>query len=249
MRARQGAEALALRLRQGAARADKLGVACPGRFVAAEERAQAQSAARESGVDVSFDGGWPGCERVQVCFHPVGEEPAFTYQWVEACWNGRFAHAAHGDLLGSLMALGIDRSYLGDLVAQEDRAYLCALPEAACRLPMEWQRAGNVPIDVRLMAEPPALTPPQGTFLRDTVPSLRLDCLLASGMKLSRAKAAEVIRQGLVMVDHQPEERVDRLVEAGQTLSVRHFGRIVLRQVDGPTRKDRLPVTLEIFSK
>ena len=249
MKARQRAEALALRLRQGASRAEKLGMACPGRFVAAEERAQAQAAARGAGVAVSFDGGWPGCERVQVCFHPQEEEPVFTHQWVEVRWNSRFAHVAHGDLLGSLMALGIDRSYVGDLVAQEDRAYLCALPEAARRLPMEWQRAGNVPITVRLMEALPAITPPQGVFLRDTVPSLRLDCLLASGMKLSRAKAAEMIRQGLVMVEHQPEERVDRLLEAGQTETVRHFGRIVLRQVDGPTRKDRLPVTLEIFSK
>lgn len=243
------ADGLALRLRQGAARADQLGIACPGRFLALEERPLAQAAAREAGVAVSFDGGWSGCERAQVCFHPPEELPVFTHVWLEARWNGKFARVEHSDLLGSLMALGIDRAYVGDLVVQEGCAYLCALPEAALRLPMEWQKAGSAVLAVCQLAQPPSLTPPQGTFLRDTVPSLRLDCVLASGMRLSRAKAADIIRQGLVMVDHQPEERVDRMLSPGQLLSVRHFGRIVLRQVDGPTRKDRLPVILEVFSK
>ena len=58
-----------------------------------------------------------------------------------------------------------------------------------------------------------------------------------------------MIRQGLVMVNHMPEERVDRQLEAGSIVSIRHFGRLCLRQVDAPTRKDRLPIVLEIFSK
>ena len=84
---------------------------------------------------------------------------------------------------------------------------------------------------------------------RDTVASMRLDSVLASGMRISRAKAAEMIRQGLVSVDHQLEERVDRQLAAGQLLSVRHFGRIRIRETGELTRKDRLPVVLEIFSK
>ena len=46
-----------------------------------------------------------------------------------------------------------------------------------------------------------------------------------------------------------PEERTDRLLEPGQLLSIRGFGRIRLTEVGSPTRKDRLPVTLEIFHK
>lgn len=79
--------------------------------------------------------------------------------------------------------------------------------------------------------------------------SLRLDSLLAAGMKTSRGRAAEIIRTGAVAVEHIPEERVDRLIEAGQLLSVRGFGRVRLVQVGDRTRKDRLPVVLEIFHK
>lgn len=242
-------EGLVLRLRQEAMRADKLMRPCAGRFVAGEEQGAARAAAREAGVAVSFDGGWAGCERVQACFHPPEDDPVYTHVWLEIRWNSKFAAVSHSDLMGSLMALGIDRSYFGDLIAGDGQAWLCALPEVARRLPMEWDKAGRTTITVRELEEAPALEPPKGTLLRDTVPSTRLDCLLASGMKTSRSKAAEIIRQGLVMVDHQAEERVDKVLTAGQLISVRHFGRIRLQEIGSPTRKDRLPVVLEIFGK
>lgn len=62
----------ALRLRQGAQRAEKLDRAVPGRFVTGMERQEAQREAKVCGVLASFDGGWDDAERVQVCFHPDG---------------------------------------------------------------------------------------------------------------------------------------------------------------------------------
>ncbi len=240
---------LALRLRQNAERADRLDMPVPGRFVTGEERAMAVHAAREARVAASFDGGWPDAERVQVCFHPAWAAAEFTAVWLEIRWAAKFAHVEHRDLLGSLMALGMDRAFFGDLIALEDRAYLLALPEVAARLPVEWDKAGNVPIKVKLLEEAPAIEPPKGENLRDTVASLRLDCILSAGMKTSRGRAAEIIRTGAVAVDHMPEERTDRLLTAGQLLSIRGFGRIRVKEVGSPTRKDRLPVTLEIFHK
>ena len=246
---RDEAEQLALRLRQQAERADRLDVPVPGRFVAGEERAMAVHAAREARVAVSFDGGWPDAERVQVCFHPAWAEAEFTAAWVEIRWAAKFAHVEHRDLLGSLMALGMDRAFFGDLIALEDRAYLLTLPEVAARLPMEWDKAGSVPLRVTALDEAPRFEPPRGEMLRDTVASLRLDCVLSAGMKTSRSRAAEMIRAGLVAVDHSLEERTDRVLAAGQLLSVRGFGRIRLTEVGSPTRKDRLPVLLEVFHK
>ncbi len=246
---RDTAAQLALRLRQNAERADRLDVPVPGRFVTGEERALAVHAAREARVAVSFDGGWEDAERVQVCFHPAWAEAEFTAQWVEIRWAAKFAHVEHRDLLGSLMALGMDRAFFGDLIAKEDRAWLLCLSEVAARLPIEWDKAGNVPIKVTILEEPPAIEPPRGDLLRDTVASLRLDCILAAGMKTSRSRAAEIIRTGAVAVDHTPEERTDKVLEPGQLLSIRGFGRIRLTEVGSPTRKDRLPVQLEIFHK
>ena len=245
----KGTEQLALRLRQNAERADRMDMPVAGRFVTGEERAMAIHAAREAHLAASFDGGWPDAERVQVCFHPHWAEPEFTAQWVEVRWAVKFARVEHRDLLGSLMALGMDRSFFGDLICQEDRAFLLALPEIAVRLPSEWDKAGNVPIRVTVLEEAPLIEPPKGEMLRDTVASLRLDSVLSSGMKTSRSRAAEIIRMGAVAVEHMSEERVDRMLEMGQLLSVRGFGRIRLVEIGDRTRKDRLPVVLEVFHK
>ena len=242
-------EQLRARLHQLAARAGQTGRAVPGRFLTGAERSDALHEARLCGVEAAFDGGWPDAERVQVCFHPSWEEPLMTGVWLEIRWPVKFARCDHRDLLGSLMALGIDRSYTGDLIAQEDGAWLFALPEVARRLPSEWQKAGNAPLTVRMLAEAPRITPPSGELMRDTVSSLRLDAVLSSGMRLSRARAAELIRQGAVSVDHVVETRIDRLLQTGHLLSVRGFGRIRLLSVGDPNRKERLPVELEIFKK
>lgn len=242
-------DSVQLRLHQEAIRCQKTGRPCAGRFLSGNEQALAIHEAREAGVQIAFDGGFDDAERVQPCFYEHGDDPFFTAQWVEARWNAKFVHPDHRDLFGSLMGLGIDRSFFGDLIAFDDHAYLLALPDVAIRLPSEWTQAGRSPITVSLLSEAPSITPPAGMMLHDTVPSTRLDAVLSSGMKLSRSKAADIIRAGHVSVDHQVEERTDRLLTAGQLLSVRGFGRIRLKEIGTPTRKDRLPIDVEIFKK
>ena len=242
-------EQLRLRLRQAAERAAKQDRPVADRFVTGEERTWAVHEARQAGVEAAFEGGWADAERVQVCFFPAGDEPAFTAVWLEIQWPSKFVRCDHRDLLGSLMALGMDRSFFGDLIAMEDRAYLLVTPEMARRLPDEWLKAGSAPLTIRALEEPPRIEAPKGAALRDTVPSLRLDAVLASGMKTSRARAAEMIREGAVAVEHRQETRTDRMLVEGQLLSIRGFGRIRLREVGQETRKERLPILLEIFKK
>lgn len=173
----------ALRLRQGAQRAEKLDRAVPGRFVTGMERQEAQREAKACGVLASFDGGWDDAERVQVCFHPDGVDAEFTAVWLEISWAAKFARVGHSDLLGSLMALGMDRSLFGDLMVEDGTAYLLAMPEAAKSLQDEWHEAGHTAIRVCLLDAPPQFTPPQGAQMRDTVASLRLDCVLAAACR------------------------------------------------------------------
>ena len=242
-------DGLQLRLRQEAQRADRTGRPAAGRFIALAESPLARHEAKKLGLEVAFDGGWPAAERVQTCFFLPGDEPAFTHVWLSIRWNTRFQEVKHGDLLGSLMGLGFDRSCFGDLVMQKDCAWLCTLPDIAPAVCEGWTQAGRTAIRVEQPEEPPMLVEPEGELIRDTVPSLRLDCIVAAGMKLSRVKAAEAIRQGRVSVDHLPEERTDVLLKAGSLVSVRQFGRIRLKEIGEATRKDRLPVLLERFTR
>lgn len=162
--------------------------------------------AAENGVEAAFYGGWEGAERVQCCFYPQGEEPVFTGKWLQVDWNPRFGTVDHRALLGSLMSLGMDREMLGDLVIAAGQAFVRAMPEMAQRLPVELTRVGGTTVTVCPLSQPPALTPPKGMELRDTVASLRAGqrafqrsahlTQQGRGMDSSRAGAGESPRHG-----------------------------------------------------
>ena len=52
--------------------------------------------------------------------------------------------------------------------------------------------------------------------------------------------AQSAVRTGLVEVDFEVEERTDLILVPPATVSVRGYGRFILRSFDGQTRKGRL---------
>ena len=82
---------------------------------------------------------------------------------------------------------------------------------------------------------------------RDTVASLRLDNVIASAFQLSRAKAADAIRAGIVFVNSMQVEKPDMQVEEGSKLVLRGKGKAFLREVGGRTRKDRITIIIERY--
>ena len=77
--------------------------------------------------------------------------------------------------------------------------------------------------------------------------SLRLDNVLSSAFCLSRAKAAEAIRAGLVFVNSAPAEKPDLQVKEGDKLVLRGKGKAFLREVGGKTRKERIFIRTERY--
>lgn len=169
---------------------------------------------------------------------------------------GRFGGRTltHRDYLGSLLALGLDREVTGDiLVRGEDSALgpgadIIVTEEIADFITMNYDKAGHTSLTAevlpisRLHVEPVRLE-----SHRDTVASLRLDSIVASAFRLSRAKAAEAIRRGLVSVNSAEALKVDAEVEAGDRIVLRGQGKVILSEVGGTTRKDRIRITLSAY--
>lgn len=154
----------------------------------------------------------------------------------------------HRDILGSLMALGVTRETLGDILVSPRWADVLATGPAAELLLSEWTAAGRV----RLHTAPlplEDLIPPEEKVkrIRDTVSSLRLDSVLASGFSLSRGKAAEAVTSGKVQVNWTDCQKPDRPVSQGDTLTLRGLGKCVLEEVGNQTKKGRVFITLKRY--
>ncbi len=149
---------------------------------------------------------------------------------------------AHRDYLGSILALGLERDALGDIAVQNEHEAVVFCPRLM--LPFLTENL------CRIGSDSVHCTPyvPDGSFtdgrkyrpIRDTVASPRLDCVVAALTNLSRDAAQRAVRSGLVEVDFEPEERVDVILTPPATVSVRGYGRFILRSFDGETRKGRL---------
>ena len=190
----------------------------------------------------TFWGGFDDAERCACGFLPdwTDDPSQLPIQAVRVTTSSALLRPlTHRDYLGALMALGLRREKIGDiLVTSEVVPVLCA----------QFTQAGQA----RFVARPIELSvlrrPQQATILRrDTVPSLRLDCVLSSAFSLSRSDASAYIEAGRVFINGRQILKKDAGIEAGDKLTLRGKGKAVFRGVVGVSKKDRLFIELEIY--
>ncbi|MBQ8537708.1 MAG: hypothetical protein IJ461_09945 [Clostridia bacterium] len=242
-------EQLKNRLEELALRSARRGRPMTTAFLTPPEAQLAQGIARKAGVEALFSAGYPGGERQLCCFCPQGEEAQFPIRCARITWPPKAQAPTHRDLLGALMALGMDRAMMGDLLVWPDQGLIFGLPQLFRTAVDGLSQAGNTQVTLTLLEEVPEIQPPADfEEVRDTVASLRLDNILASGMGTSRGKTLDWIAQGRVMVNHEPVQHADCRLRPGDLISIRGFGRLKIVQVGQPTRKDRLPIILHRFA-
>jgi RNA-binding protein YlmH len=239
---------LQARLEDLALRAVRTGRPEFSRFLDPAQCFLAQRAATRHGATLRLWGGYEDAERRLAEFSgerwnatEAGDQ--WPLRWLRSRWDPRYASPQHRDLLGALLAQGIERENLGDIIVEEGQAFCAALPDMAEFLATSLQEAGRAKLTCDVLTQAPALPEPKGTLRRDTVASLRLDTLLAAAWNLSRGDALELIRQGKVQVNHLPQEHPDARLAQGALVSLRGKGRFRLAEVGNINRKGRVGVT------
>ena len=189
------------------------------------------------------------CERRVLFFLPDWLEPEDLdpADWLCALrLTARFGSPGHRDWLGAVLALGIGREWVGDILAEGETAYLYCLPSVREHLLLSLDRVG------RWGAKAEAITleevPSRQQELRErtfSVKSLRLDAVCGGMFSLSRTAAAEAIAAGLVSLNYEPCLKTDAGVKAGDVISLRGKGKgWVLSAGDRESKKGRLFVTV-----
>ena len=217
------------------------------RFLDPAQLADCAALAREHGAAFSSFGGYEDAERQIGCFSPIGEKIVpcdYPLVCLRSRYSSKFCTISHRDLLGSFMALGLTRSCIGDIIIVESDIYLFVDEKTADYIVASMTSAGRASLQFSRLSAIPQMPEPAGESFSSVVSSLRLDAVLAGAYRLSRSEAQEMIRTGLVKVDHLVCVRVDALVKENTLLSLRGKGRIRLMSIDGTTRKQRIGITL-----
>ena len=219
---------------------------------------------RKLPVKVLFYGGYEDAERCMPVFlpdyiempegGPVPEEVTDFLRIVRVTAPKGGRVLTHRDYLGSLLALGLDREVTGDiLVRPADEksgggADIIVETGVAEFIGMHYDKAGRTNFTVEILPVDKLDMGVQNiTRKHDTVASLRLDNIVASAFALSRAKAAEAIRRGIVSVNSMETLKVDQEISLGDKIVLRGKGKVVLAEAGGKSRKDRIIVTFNLY--
>lgn len=207
-----------------------------------------QKIAREVvGEKGQFFGGFPEAERVMLCVapFPVAEEN-FPLRAVRITVGG-YRELSHRDYLGTLMALGVAREKLGDIVVDREGATLFAEGKLAPFLCENIRKVGGDGAKAEILPALPEISHAAQVEERSgVIASPRLDCVVSELAKKARGKAAALIEAGLVLLN-AAEAEVSTRVSEGDVLSIRGVGKFRICDLTGRTQRGNVVVRYEKY--
>ncbi len=196
-------------------------------------------------------GGYELSERQMAAFLPDAlyydyRYPIKVIQFTPA--NRKFSEElTHRDYLGSLMNLGIERCKLGDIVVEECAAFLFAEEKIAEYITENLTRVRHTVVNAEIKDIMDISYTPRYETVTGTVPSVRLDTVLATAYPLSRSRLAVLVESGKVFVNGKLVTSNGYDIKNGDIISSRGLGRIVFDKVISETQKGRYLVSIKKY--
>lgn len=212
-------------------------------------------------LESRMSGGYECAERQMVAFIPdaLSYEENFSPEATDRLFpirclvirpqNPRFAETlSHRDYLGSLMNLGIDRGKLGDIVIQDQEAFLFCEEKMAEYLTGKLTRVRHTAVVCEESEQGIRNWKPKLEEISGTVASVRLDALLSLAFRASRSSLSGLIEGGKVFVNGRLVTGNGFHPREGDIVSVRGYGRFRYCGVSAnTTKKGRYYVKLEKY--
>lgn len=208
--------------------------------------------AHEESLLLSTHGGYPSAERQRACFQwrEFRGEPVIPISAVQMEWDVRYYDIGHRDVLGGLMAQGLKRGLIGDIIVLPKGGRCQVIVDTTARdlFLRELERLGNAPVQTSEIALT-ELSPRPETVkeLKATVASLRIDAVAAAGFGMSRTQIAEDIKADKLKVNWKETKNAAQTVKPGDVISFRGRGRVEFVDVTGQTKKGRTGVLLKRY--
>ena len=167
----------------------------------------------EPGCRLRFFGGYEDAERRVAFFLPEWEDEARIPEEIRAIrYTAAFGEPSHRDWLGALLASGVSRDRLGDILLEGPSATVFCLPGILGHL-LTLERVGRFSVRGAELALEAVSVPPREVREQSfTVMSPRVNAVAAGMFRLSRSACAELIRAGLLQLNYELCDRVDAAV-------------------------------------
>lgn len=201
-------------------------------------------------IDYRLNGGTSFSERKVLCFLPDKERYA-DYFPISVLEIGitpvqiKFSEElSHRDYLGALIHLGLERSVLGDILVQKEKAYLFCKEHMGDYIINHLSCVRHTNVNCKYFDGELNELRPQMEQIQGSVASPRLDSVLAVAFSGSRSKLAALIEGKKVFVNSRLEESAGYQLKTNDIVSVRGYGKFIFQEVVGTTKKGRKYVSV-----
>lgn len=187
-------------------------------------------------------GGYNNATRQIICFLPDWADDdysEFPIVPVTAYFNAEF-ELSHRDFLGALMALGITREKVGDIVVSKGEAAIFLHSDIAEYVLSELTKAGRVGLKLQRGIDNFIFPKQEFEQINSTVAAPRLDCIISALIGVSREKASVKIQSGGVFIDGLECKNISRKIANEAVITVSKRGKYIIDSVDTPTKKGRI---------
>lgn len=162
--------------------------------------------------------------------------------------NKKFSDAlSHRDYLGAILNLGIERPKLGDILVEEDRAYVFCKDNMAEFISEELTRVRHTSVLCKQVPMGEFSYTPRTEMIRGTVASVRLDSVLALAFRSSRSSLSGWIEGGKVFVNGRAVLSNGYNLKEGDVVSARGLGKFRYLGMTAQTKKGRCYVDIEKY--
>jgi len=209
-------------------------------FLTEEEIASAEIFLKKISCNFSFFGGYDDAQRKVLCCYPDWcENPDFPITPITVNFNSSYS-LTHRDFLGSLMALGITRESVGDILTENGRAVIFLRNEVLSFVLTQIEKIGRVGVELEKgYKEPLPITKRLKSF-SETVSSARLDCVVSAVCGVSRNSAVAAIEGARVLVNSVCTEKPTKNIVKGDSITVRGKGKFLIDSLEDRTKKGRI---------
>lgn len=154
--------------------------------------------------------------------------------------NEKFAKPfTHRDVLGATLALGVERSKVGDIFIMDKTAYMAVYSTISEHLKRELKKVASVTVETLEVENLPDCVAAEKKEKTVSVASERADAVISSVYNLSREGASELFRQGRVFVNGKEFADGSKKLKYGDSVTARGHGRFTLAEECGQSRKGK----------
>jgi RNA-binding protein YlmH len=198
---------------------------------------------------ISFIGGHVRSERKILVIHPSymeAKEEDLPITALQINYSKKYSDISHSDILGTLMASGIKREFVGDIYVYDNYTQVTVMDSIVDYLEMNINkvRHSSVSID-RIPLSKLAYKENDYKVIKTTINSNRVDAIIASGFALDRKSSKKKVLNEMVKVNHRLVDTPHIELVPGDLVSVQGEGRIILEALNGFSKKNRLKIIIK----